>query len=54
MSKYEEIAAEIIDKVIEMVHEQHPEIEQKEKSLVCGESYYTLEQEIAGKIKSIQ
>lgn len=57
MNKYEEIAANIIDNVIDMVHEQHPDIkcqtddEGTELSLIYGDGYYTLEQEIAEKIK---
>ena len=52
MNKYEEIAAWIIDGVLTTVHEQHPEIEQvEESSMIYGESYYTLKQEIAEKIK---
>lgn len=52
MNKYEETAAWIIDGVLNMVHEQHPEIEQvEESSLLYGESYYTLEQKIADIIK---
>lgn len=48
MNEYDEIAAGIIDLVLDVVHEQHPEIEQaEESSLIYGEPYYSLEEGIA-------
>ena len=61
MQKYEELANIIIDYVCDIVKEQHPEINlnteiAKESgienpAIICGEGYYTLEQEIARIIK---
>lgn len=53
MNEYDEIAAGIIDLVLDVVLEQNSEIyvEQKEgNTLIYGEPYYRLEEEIADKI----
>lgn len=53
MNEYDEIAAGIIDLILDSVLEQNPEIdvEQKEgNTLIYGEPYYRLEIEIADKI----
>lgn len=50
MNEYDEIANKVIDLVLDMVLEQNPEIdvEQKEgNTLIYGEPYYSLEEEIA-------
>lgn len=59
MDRYDELAAEIIDDVCEIVEEQHPEIklhtkETKEADIenpavICGGQYYSLEDEIGGR-----
>jgi hypothetical protein len=59
-SKYEELANEIIDRVSDVVEIQHPEINLNTKiaeesgiedpAVICGETYYSLEGEIAERI----
>jgi len=61
VNKYEELSAEIIDEVCEVVEEQHPELKLKTKyakesdvdnpAVVVGVGYYDLEDNIANKIK---
>ena len=61
VTKCEELAAEIIDDVCEVVETQHPEIKLHTKNtkeaniedpaVICCEGYYNLELEIADKIK---
>lgn len=53
MNEYDEIASEVIDLVLDMVLEQNSEIDVTEKegnTLIHGESYYTLEEELADMI----
>jgi hypothetical protein len=63
MDKYEELAALIIDDVSEVAEAQHPEIKLSNKitreigldkgteALICGEQYYSLEDNIAEQIR---
>jgi len=61
MNKYEELANSIIDRVSDVVENQHPEINLNTKiakesniespAVICGVSYYDLESEIAEQIK---
>lgn len=61
MDKYEELAANIIDYVCDVVETQHPELNLKtpiaeecnieDPAVICGDAYYSLEQDIAGLIK---
>lgn len=64
MNKYEEIAADIIDMVSDVVEIQHPEIKLKNNltkeigienpAVIVGDGYYNLELEIASKIKNFK
>lgn len=54
MDRYEELACEIIDDVIDAILEHNPEIDTTGKegnTLLYGEAYYDLESNIAEKIR---
>lgn len=59
MDEYEEMAADIIDMVLEKIEEFYPEIEPKKEfldesedaSILFGEAYYDLEDEIANRLR---
>jgi hypothetical protein len=54
MDRYEELASEIIDDVIDAILEQNPEIDTTGKrgnKLLYGEAYYDLESSIADRIR---
>lgn len=56
MDKWQELSAQIIDMVEEVIRRKHPKIELmasklEGNTLLSGEVYYTLEDEIANYIK---
>jgi hypothetical protein len=54
MDRYEELASEVIDDVIDAILEQNPEIDTTGKhgnTLLYGEAYYDLESSIADRIR---
>jgi len=57
MNKYEELANEIIDLIIETILEENPEIDITKKqgnTLLYGEAYFNLEDHIANRIQDLK